>query len=70
MGVRLILRRDDAAMAANVGGSVLTTYQTFVIHHSEIEAALRSGGVGETGFSHTQIVGAELIESLKGGENG
>jgi hypothetical protein len=59
--VRLILRRDDANMAANVGGAVLTSFVTIDIDHDELEAHLRSGGFGENGLSHTQLVGAEVL---------
>lgn len=36
--IRLVVRIDDAAMAAHVGGSPQTTYRTFDIEHAEIEA--------------------------------
>ncbi len=52
-------------MAANVGGSVLTTFHTIDIEHPEIEELLRAKGAGS--FAHTQIVGAELIAT--GGED-
>lgn len=63
--LRLIIRTDDAGMAANVGGSVLTTFHTIDIEHPEIEELLRAKGAGS--FAHTQIVGAELIAT--GGED-
>ena len=59
--LRLIVRIDDAAMAAHVGGSPQTTYRTFDIDHPEIEALLRGSGTNE--FSYRTLVGAELIEA-------
>jgi hypothetical protein len=57
MTVRLIVREDDAGMAANVGGSVLTTYTTFDIDLPDLERYLRNTG----SFYHVQLVGAELL---------
>ncbi len=65
--LRLIVRIDDAAMAANVGGSPQTTYRTFDIDHPEIEALLRGGGSNSRNdFSYRTLVGGELID---GGSN-
>ena len=55
--LRLIVRADDAGMAANVGGAVLTTYQTFDVDLPDVEKALRTKGL-----SHAQLVGCEIIE--------
>lgn len=60
MAIRLIFRTDDAGMAANVGGAVLTTYQTIVIENAEVEALLGGQHLRYGGFCHTQLVGAEL----------
>lgn len=61
--IRLIVRIDDAAMAAHVGGSPQTTYRTFDIEHAEIEALLRGGGSNDrNNFSYRTLVGAEIIE--------
>lgn len=60
--IRVIIRTDDASMPAHVGGSVVTTYRTIDIEAPEVEAALRSGGRNGGGsFSHTQVVGVELL---------
>lgn len=59
--IRFIIRRDDAHMAANVGGAVLTRYRTFDIDHPALEEILTSGGFGETGFAHAQLIGCEVI---------
>lgn len=48
-------------MAANVGGAVLTRYRTFDIDHPVLEEILTSGGFGETGFAHAQLIGCEVI---------
>lgn len=61
--IRLIVRIDDASMAAHVGGSPLVTYRTFDIDHPQIEALFRSGGGNnQNEFSYRTLVGAELIE--------
>lgn len=59
MSLRLIVRVDDAGMAANVGGAVLTTFQTFTFEHPTIEGLLRRA---PGSLSHAQIVGAEVVE--------
>ena len=60
--IRLVVRIDDAAMAAHVGGSPQTTYRTFDIEHAEIEALLRGGGSNDrSDFSYRTLVGAEII---------
>jgi hypothetical protein len=57
--IRIIVRHDDAGMASNVGGSVLTKYKTFDISAPEVENYIKSR---TTGYSHAQISGAEIIE--------
>lgn len=60
--IRIIVRTDSAAMAANVGGSVYVKYRTFDVDLPEVEQALRSGGYNEDGsFEHTQVVGVEIL---------
>lgn len=59
--IRLIVRTDDAHMAAHVGGAVLTTYQTIDVDLPELEAILLDGGSSESGFRHRQLVGAEVV---------
>lgn len=60
--IRLIIRHDDAAMAANLGGAVLTRYQTMDIDLPALETALTSGGFGENGYAHTQLIGCEVLQ--------
>lgn len=59
MTLRIIIRTDDANMAANVGGSVLVTYQTFDVEIPEVEAFLKAldGHV----YENRQVVGVELV---------
>ncbi len=46
--IRFIVRRDNAAMAANVGGSVLTTMHTVDADVSELEIVeVRLGNIRE-----------------------
>lgn len=70
--IRLIVRIDDAEMAANVGGSPQTTYRTFDIEHNEIEKLLTVGGSNSSHeFSYRTIVGAEIlpVAPSTGGDN-
>lgn len=60
--LRIIARDDDAGMAANVGGSVLTTFKTFEVALPEIEEWLRKR---QGCYSHAQILGIEIIDSPK-----
>ncbi len=64
--IRLIVRTDDAGMAANVGGSVLVQYRTFDVDLPEVEAFIASVG----SLAHRQVVGVELVHTAarKGGE--
>lgn len=59
--IRLIVRTDDAGMAAHVGGPVITSYKTFDVNLPEIEALLRGGGSSNNDFSYRVLVGAEVI---------
>lgn len=54
--IRLTVQTDDANMAANCGGHVLTTLRTFVIDAPELEAFLKDQG----GYIHRQIIGYEV----------
>lgn len=64
--IRLIIRIDDAGMAAHVGGAVLTTFQTFDVDLPDVEAALNGGGRSESAFCHVQLVGAEVVAKATG----
>jgi hypothetical protein len=58
MTLRLIVRTDDAAMASNVGGAVLSEYTTFDIEAPEVESFLR---VSQGTYGHRQIIGIEIV---------
>lgn len=58
--LRLIVQIDDAGMACNVGGAVLTTFKTFDVDLPDVEAALKPGG--KNALYHSQIIGSEIIE--------
>jgi hypothetical protein len=60
MGIRVIVQTCDAGMAANVGGSVMTTYRTFDVEAPELEAFLR-GDLPSRDYSFRQVSGWELI---------
>ena len=62
--IRILVRVDDAGMAANVGGSVETKYKTFDVDLPELEKYLREDrGI----YSHANVIGFELLaESHKG----
>lgn len=65
--IRLIIRIDDASMAAHCGGSPQTIYRTFDIDHPEIEELLTSGGSNsQNEFSYRTIVGAETLPASPG----
>jgi hypothetical protein len=59
--IRIIIRTDDASMAAHVGGAVLTQYKTIDVDLPEVEALLSSGGSSEDSFRHVQAVGIEIL---------
>ena len=71
MTIRLIIRVDDATMAAHVGGMPQTTYRTFDIEHPEIEALLRGGGSNsQNDYSYRTLVGAELVAAKEDARHG
>ena len=59
--LRVIIKTDNAGMACNVGGSVLTTYRTIDVNLPDVEAALTAGGSNKDAYCHTQVVGVEVI---------
>lgn len=61
MGLRLIIRTDDATMAANVGGIPNTAYTTHVIECPEVEKILRDA---VRPCVQAQVVGVEVFDSL------
>lgn len=60
--LRIIIRTDNANMAANVGGSVFVKYRTFDVSLPEVEHALRV----DHSMGHVQVVGVELIDPVEG----
>lgn len=57
--IRIIVRADDAALAANVGGSVKTTFKTFDLEFKELEVFLREGD--KNPYGHRYVVGVEVV---------
>lgn len=57
--IRIIVRQDNAEMAANVGGSVFTSLKTFDYDLPELERWLAD----ESKFSHAQVIGVELLDN-------
>jgi hypothetical protein len=55
--LRLIVKRDDAGMAANVGGSVLSTFASFDVEIPELEKLLTNA----TTYTHAQVIGVEVL---------
>lgn len=52
--IKIIVQTDDAGMAVNVGGNVLTTFKVFELDAPELEAFLRED-IGQ--YAHRQIIG-------------
>lgn len=59
--LRIIVRTDDASMAANVGGSVETTFATFDVEAPEVETFLSAKINHGVKYSHRQVVGIEVL---------
>lgn len=59
--LRIIVRIDDAGMAANVGGPVLSTYRTIDVDLPELEELLRTHSPAAMSYVHAQVVGVEVI---------
>jgi hypothetical protein len=57
--IRIIVRSDNAGMAANVGGSVLTTFTSFDVDLPELEDALNIAKTNS--YAHAQVVGVEVL---------
>lgn len=58
--LKIIVRTDDASMAANVGGSVLTTLRSFDANLPELEAFLRETEAPRLQYTQRQVIGVEL----------
>lgn len=59
--LRIIVQTDDAGMAGNVGGHVLTTHKTFMVDAPEIEEFLTRKETYGT-YGHRQVIGVEVVE--------
>jgi hypothetical protein len=57
--LRIVTKQDNAGMAANCGGSVLSTLKTFDIELPEVEAYLKS--FDKDTYSHVQVIGVEVL---------
>ena len=67
MSLRIIVRFDDAGMAANVGGSVYTEFKTFDVDAREVEEFLAKHNGS---LQHAHIVGVEVFKARNGEDNG
>ncbi|HXR93738.1 MAG TPA: hypothetical protein VN750_26030 [Steroidobacteraceae bacterium] len=56
--LRIVIRTDNAAMAANVGGPIESTFKTFDVEIPAAEAFLRQPLAA---YEQRQIVGVELL---------
>lgn len=61
--LRIIVRTDNAGMAANCGGAVETTYRTFEMDAPELEAFLREPKSKNWTYAQRQVVGVELPDA-------
>lgn len=59
--IRIIVKTDGAAMAANIGGSVESKVKTFDVECPVVEAFLREK-LPNPGYSHRQVIGIEILE--------
>ncbi len=60
--IRIIVETCDAGIAANVGGSVETTFRTFDVILPELEAFLRQPeGPPKWSYSHRRVKGVEVL---------
>ena len=66
--IRIIVETCDAAMAANVGGSVHRTIKTFDIDLPELETFLREPETKALNFYHRQVVGIEVLTANQEGK--
>ena len=57
--LRIITKLDNAGMAANIGGDVLSTIKTFDVYLPEVEAYLRSCKGND--YCHVQVIGVEVL---------
>jgi hypothetical protein len=60
MTLRIIVRTDDASMACNVDGAVVSDFKTFDVEAPEVEAHIRT--MGSNTYRNCHIVGVEIME--------
>ena len=63
--IRVIVRTDNAGMAANVGGSVETTFKTFDLELPDLELFL-SEQLGT--YGQRQVIGIERLAQNTAGD--
>jgi hypothetical protein len=61
--IRVIVQTADAGMAANVGGSVHTSYRTIDVECPALEEFLASD-MGT--YAHRQVIGVEVVQAIVG----
>lgn len=57
--IRILVRVENAGMAANVGSSVESTYKSFDVDIPEMEKYLRAASEN---YCNASVVGVELLE--------
>lgn len=65
--IRVIIQSADAGMAANVGGSVHTSYRTIDLECPALEEFLASD-MGT--YAHRQVIGVEVVKPIVGNAYG
>ena len=63
--LRIVAKLDSCGMAANVGGSTLSTFKTFDVELPELEAYLRS--CDDQTYMHVQVIGVEVLRGEREG---
>jgi len=66
--IRIIVRTDEASMAANVGGAVESTWKTFDVVLPELEAFLQKPKAEKWPYSHRQVSGVEVLDAVNSHE--
>ena len=64
--IRIVTKTDDAGMAANVGGSVWTSFRIFDVELPDLEAwltRLEPDGAGPNSYAHVQVIGVEVLQA-------
>lgn len=59
--IRIIVRNDDAGMAANVGGPVHSTFKSFDVSLPELEVHLREPTREKWTYTERRVIGIELL---------